>query len=110
MNTRILGDGVVAEIAYKGWRDKRTKETWVVRGDCSQLLASPESKIKFDWGCSGKKPLYLAFAIAEDYLGNIEKAAKVHQKFNSKIIANLDLDDWHLSTQFLDRVFSELDK
>lgn len=84
---------------YRGWRD-RTGPHVVVRANgktgghrlALRLDLDNHSPDGFEWGYGGSGPAQLALALLADALADDRRAVRLHQQFNSTVIAKLDTD------------------
>ena len=64
------------------------------------------SKNGFEWGYEGAEPAQLALAILADHLDDNGQAMKLHRKFMSEVIADLE-NEWEITSNDLDEMLLE---
>lgn len=85
---------------YRGWRDRRTRDTHVTVDDHPLRHVGAHSET-FEWGYSGSGPADLAWSILADYLGNEseEQAFRLHHQFKRFFIVRMDEWSWVLTAE-----------
>lgn len=68
----------------------------------SRLDLYNHSPSGLEWGYNGSGPSQLALALLADYLGDDNRAKKLYQEFKRLVIANLNYDEWKLSSKDID--------
>jgi len=85
---------------YEGKRF-RSKCTVTVNGQPLErrLDLLNHSPTGFEWGYGGSGPAQLALALLADAIGDDDAAVMLHHEFKWKVVANLPLHSWKLTSR-----------
>lgn len=102
---RTNAECVVRRVERRGDVTIRTRDMSLL-ADSDGLLYT----IRFDWGTDGDTEgrRLLALAILSDHTGDDALVDRLHQEFNTRVVARLPIATWELTGEAVERVVREL--
>ncbi len=90
----------------KTYKALRTPDGCSVTADGVPLAS--DSAGDFEWGYEGSGPRKLALAILADHFGDSSRALTHHKVFMEVVLAELQNDEWTLTSGQIDSSFSQV--
>lgn len=100
LDKEVAAEGDVAIYRGKGPGFWGVTKNGLTFSPARSLKVWNHSPTGFAWGYSGSGPAQLALALLLDVLDNDDRAVRLHQRFKSRVIARLPMDDpWELTSE-----------